>query len=169
MIYRIYSDGSTRGNGKENAVGGWAYMIVNENNEIVYSKWGAEVGTTNQRMELTAAIQGLDFALAALVAPGNRFQLYTDSAYLHNCYAQKWYINWEKNGWKNAKKQSVANEDLWEKLIPYFDAWGFDFFKVKGHTAGVSDHEKWNNYVDNLAQSAAEKKKAEVENGNSNN
>jgi ribonuclease HI len=74
MIYRIYSDGSTRGNGKENAVGGWAYVIVNEQDEIVYSKWGAEVGTTNQRMELTAAIQGLDFTLAALVAPGNRFQ-----------------------------------------------------------------------------------------------
>lgn len=167
MTYRIYSDGSTRGNGKENAVGGWAYVIVNEDNDVVYSKWGTEVGTTNQRMELTAAIQGLQFA--TLFAAGSQIQLYTDSAYLHNCYIQGWYKNWQANGWKNAKKQPVANDDLWLKLIPYFEAFGIDFFKVKGHTAGVSDHEKWNNYVDNLAQNAAEKKKTEVKNGNSNN
>ena len=54
MTYSIYTDGSTRGNGKENAVGGWAYVVINENDEKVWGNSGSEVETTNRRMELTA-------------------------------------------------------------------------------------------------------------------
>ena len=167
MTYKIYSDGSTRGNGSENAIGAWAYAIVDENDELISSNFGVEKGTTNQRMELTAAIRGLEVASISLAA-GHRIQLYTDSAYLHNCYKNDWYVNWRANGWRNAKKQPVANQDLWQQLIPYFETFGIDFFKVKGHTDGKTNHEKWNNYVDNLAQGATEKIKMEIENGNSN-
>lgn len=169
MIYRVYCDGSTRGNGQENAVGAWAYVIVNSEYESMSrADVQAVSGTTNQRMELQAAIEAIKAALP-LCEKGDIIQIYTDSAYLHNCYKQKWYENWQKNGWKNAKKQPVANEDLWKELIPYFDTFGIEFYKVKGHTAGTTNHEMWNNYVDELAQNASARKKMEEEkNGNSN-
>lgn len=155
MKYKLYCDGSTRGNGKENAIGGWAYVVVHEEGAIICQAAESEVGTTNQRMELTAALRGLKTIFPTLRI-GDIVQVYTDSAYLHNCVTQRWYDNWQRNGWKNAKRQPVANADLWEELIPYFDAWGVEFYKVKGHAG-----DKWNEYVDTLAQAAAEKRKAE--------
>ena len=86
--------------------------------------------------------------------PNDQIAVYTDSAYLHNCYTQKWYRNWKLNGWKNAKKQPVANQDLWEKLIPYFDNSQIDFIKVKGHADNF-----YNNIVDEMAQKASMKAK----------
>lgn len=158
MKYSIYTDGSTRANGSENAVGGWAYVIVNAGYDVmVAGDHGAEKGTTNQRMELQAAINGLKEIESMLVFPEDSVVVYTDSAYLHNCYQQKWYVNWQKNGWKNAKKQPVANQDLWEQLVPYFERWEIDFAKVKGHANNSTIHEVWNNYVDTLAQNASSK------------
>ena len=75
--------------------------------------------------------------------------VYSDSAYIINCYSQKWWVNWEKNGWINSKKQKVANRELWESLIYYFKKPNFYFKKVPGHS-----NNKWNNYVDKLAVQA---------------
>lgn len=163
MRYRIYSDGSTRGNGRKDAVGAWAYVIIDDNDNILAEGAEAEVGTTNQRMELMGALRGLEHIFQTMVV-GDYVCLFTDSAYLHNCYTQRWYDNWINNGWKNTKKQPVANADLWKELVPYFETWGIQFNKVKGHAG-----DKWNEYVDTLAQTAAEKKKIEVENENSSN
>ena len=163
MRYRIYSDGSTRGNGRKDAVGAWAYVIVDDNDNILAEGYESEVGTTNQRMELIGALMGLEYAFKE-IKMGDYICLYTDSAYLHNCQTQRWYANWIANGWKNTKKQPVANADVWERLVPYFEAWGISFNKVKGHAG-----DKWNEYVDTLAQTAAEKRKEEVKNANSNN
>ena len=155
MIYQVYCDGSTRGNGKDNAVGAWAYVIVNgDSNTISAGDVQAVAGTTNQRMELSAAIEGVTKALT-FFEKGDVINVYTDSAYLHNCYSQRWYENWQKNGWRNSKKELVANRDLWEMLIPYFDKLEVNFHKVKGHAGGRNDHEKWNEYVDELAQNAS--------------
>jgi ribonuclease HI len=74
---------------------------------------------------------------------------------LHNCYTQKWYKNWEVNGWRNSKKEPVANKDLWEQLIKWFEMPEFEFKKVKGHATDDSEFTKWNNYVDELAQNAS--------------
>jgi ribonuclease HI len=157
MNYAIYCDGSTKGNGRENAVGGWAYVLVNaDHNSFILGGVGDEKGTTNQRMELTAALRALEQIDPMLVPLHDRVMVYTDSAYLHNCYSQKWYESWQRNGWRNSKKQPVANQDLWEKLIPYFTRWEFDFAKVKGHADNRTIHEVWNNKVDGLAQQAAE-------------
>jgi ribonuclease HI len=151
MIFDIYCDGSTRGNGYENSVGAWAYVIL-EGGIKVTQGCEAETNTTNQRMELTAAIKALEYAVYNYLCPNiDKIVVYTDSAYLHNCYIQKWYINWQKNGWKNAKKQPVANQDLWEKLIKYFEMPEIEFMKVKGHADN-----RWNCYVDDLAQNASE-------------
>ena len=160
MIFEIYCDGSTRGNGQENSVGAWAWL-VHEGGKIINQDACAERNTTNQRMELTAAIKALDHTVYNYLCPGfDRVVVYTDSAYLYNCYTQKWYVNWQKNGWKNAKKQPVANRDLWEQLIRYFEMPEGDFVKVKGH---AGNH--YNEIVDTMAQSASEV----LKNENSNN
>lgn len=154
--YLIYCDGSTRANGQADAVGAWAYAILEGKcNTLVTSDARAEVGTTNQRMELAAALHALN-AVVPMCGPFDDIEVCTDSAYLHNCVVQKWYVNWQSNGWKNAKKQPVANQDLWEQLVPYFEMPNIKFTKVKGHADNV-----WNNYVDDLAQTASAKARSE--------
>lgn len=156
MKFEIYCDGSTRGNGKENAVGAWAWL-VHEGGNIIRKDCHAETNTTNQRMELMAAAEALDYVVGQLLCPmHDRVVVYTDSAYLHNCYTQKWYRNWQMNGWKNSKKEPVANRDLWERLLDYFEYPEVEFVKVKGH-AGVTEHEKWNVIVDGMAQAESAK------------
>jgi ribonuclease HI len=158
MIYQIYCDGSTRGNGKENAVGAWAYVIINpQYNSMSFADVQAVKDTTNQRMELCAAIEAIT-KVQEFLGPFDTVKIYTDSAYLHNCYTQKWYRNWQMNGWKNAKKQPVANQDLWEMLIDYFESPTYEFIKVKGHADNM-----WNNYVDDLAQNASSKLKEKID------
>jgi ribonuclease HI len=156
MTFEIYCDGSTRGNGKENAVGAWAWL-VHEGGNVVYKDCKAEKNTTNQRMELTAAAEALERVMFEYACPFDRVIVYTDSAYLHNCYAQKWYKSWQINGWKNSKKQPVANQDLWERLIPYFEQPEVEFVKVKGH---ADNH--YNNIVDDMAQTASAQYKENI-------
>lgn len=165
MKYTIYCDGSTKGNGTDKSVGAWAYVVVNtEYNTMSFADVAAVPDTTNQRMELCAALEALTKVCSFAVFPEDSVVVYTDSAYLHNCYQQKWYVNWQKNGWKNAKKQPVANQDLWEMLIPYFETFGIDFVKVKGHAGN-----QWNEYVDDLAQTAAARLQEKLNNESSNN
>ena len=156
MKFEIYCDGSTRGNGQENAVGAWAWL-AHENGKIFCKDCKAEKNTTNQRMELTAAAEALKKIYIEYVTPFDKVIVYTDSAYLYNCYTQKWYKNWQANGWKNAKKQPVANRDLWERLIKYFEYPEVEFVKVKGHAGDF-----YNEIVDSMAQSASENLRSEL-------
>ena len=150
--FKIYTDGSTKGNGKNFSFGGWAYAIYNEDGKLVSSNSGAEHQTTNNRMELTAIINAIKEIESYDLSEIAMIEIYTDSAYIHNCYKDRWYINWKKNGWVNSKKEPVKNKDLWEILIPYFDKDMFLFGKVKGHA-----NSKENNYVDELAVAASTK------------
>lgn len=104
---------------------------------------GGERNTSNQRMELTACIK----ALETVKSDDIPVDVYSDSAYLINCMQQKWYVNWEKNGWKNAKKQPVENQDLWKQLLDLVRRLTVHFHKVAGHT-GVELNER----ADELAQ-----------------
>ena len=157
MKFVIYCDGSTRNNGYANAVGAWAYVILDENENIIAKDCQAVKGATNQQMELIAAAEAMDYlAYNHIIVPFDKVEIYTDSAYLHNCYTQKWYRNWQMNGWINSKKQPVANKELWERLIKWFDSPEVDFIKVKGHA-----NNKWNEYVDKMAQNASAKAKEE--------
>ena len=97
----IYTDGACSGNP---GYGGWGAYLLYENNKKKIS--GYELNTTNNRMELRAAIEGLN----ALKRPC-KVMLYTDSVYLKDGIT-KWIINWEKNNWKNANKKEVKNKDL---------------------------------------------------------
>ena len=145
----IYTDGSLKKLGQSLTFGGWSF-IASRDNQKLYAAAGGECETTNQRMELIAIIEGLNYA-SSIRRPNEKVVIYSDSAYAINCYLQEWYVNWQHNGWVNAKKQPVANQDLWEKIIPYFDNFWYDFRKVEGHT-GVY----WNEECDTLAQAAAE-------------
>ena len=121
MIFEVYSDGSTRNNGRADAIGAWAYVILNEGKNI-HEDCRAEIGTTNQRMELTGAVEALEYLFHNhLAVPFDRVVVYTDSAYLHNCYTQKWYVNWQNNGWRNASSifiRSIFCESTFSFWIP---------------------------------------------------
>lgn len=145
----LWTDGSCKKNGQKGAYGGWGAVIIDE--ELgEYRACGREEATTNNIMEMTAMIKGLNLAKKMY---GNEVKIvvYSDSAYILNCRAQRWYDNWIKNGWKNSKREKVKNRELWEELIPYFKDGLVDFQKVAGHM-GI----EYNEMVDTLAQSAAE-------------
>jgi ribonuclease HI len=135
----LYTDGACSGNP---GPGGWAAIIIDGDQERIVS--GAEAHTTNQRMELTAAIEGL-----AAIPAGRRVHLHSDSAYIVNCFRDRWWERWEKNGWKNAQKQPVVNRDLWERLVAENRRHDVVWHKVAGHADDVL-----NNRVDALARGA---------------
>lgn len=154
MKFEIYTDGSTRNNGRANAVGAWGYTVISEG-KIIHENCRVEKGATNQQMELKAAAEALEYLfLNEICVPFDQVIIYTDSAYLHNCYTQKWYRTWENNGWVNSKKEPVANRELWERLIRFFEAPEVEFVKVKGHANNSTVHEVWNDHVDRMVQSA---------------
>ena len=161
MTFTIYTDGSCKGNGKSNNAGGYAFIILYDDEfdpnkqhiKVEYSR-GVK-NTTNNRMELSAIIDAFK-CLYFYSTSSCPVELYTDSAYFHNCYTQKWWKNWVKNGWKNSKKEPVKNRDLWEKLIPYMENSLITFKKVKGHNGDY-----WNEKVDSMAQAAADTVKLE--------
>ena len=134
----IYTDGACSGNP---GPGGWAAVLVAGGREKEIS--GGEESTTNNRMELTAAIE----ALKKLNKPCT-VRLYSDSAYLVNAFLQGWLITWKRNGWKNSTRQQVSNMDLWLDLDQLSSKHSITWCKVKGH----SDHE-FNNRCDALAVS----------------
>lgn len=145
---KAYTDGATSNNGYEGATGGWAFCILDENEVVIEANSGKLTPATNNQCELTAMINACDW-LKANCVPGARHEIYSDSAYIINCYIQKWYKKWQINGWRNSKKEPVANKQLWEKLIPFFEDSNFEFYKVEGHSTN-----KYNNLVDRLAVEA---------------
>ncbi|NMB11363.1 MAG: ribonuclease HI [Firmicutes bacterium] len=135
----IYTDGACSGNP---GPGGWAALLRYGSHEKELA--GYEAHTTNQRMELMAAIKGLE----ALKKPCS-VQLHSDSAYLINAFHRKWLVKWQRNGWLNVKKQPVENQDLWKRLVTLTEKHQVRWVKVEGH----SDDEL-NNRCDYLAKQA---------------
>lgn len=124
---KIYTDGGCSNNQEETNFGGWGAVL--EFGEVKKELYGGEANTTNNRMELTAVIE----ALKALKKDGTEADIFSDSSYVMNCFREKWYINWEKNGWRNSKKESVENKELWEELLALVRRHKCNFFRVKGH------------------------------------
>lgn len=132
----IYTDGACSGNP---GAGGWAAVLSCDGYERELSGFVGE--TTNNRMELSAAIEGLK----ALKEPCE-VELYSDSAYLINSFELGWIYNWKANGWINKSKEEVKNLDLWKELDRLRSIHKVAWIKVKGH----SDNE-YNNRCDKLA------------------
>jgi len=134
----IYTDGACSGNP---GIGGWgAYLTYKDN---VKELSGSAENTTNNRMELVAAIEGLK-----ILKKSSKVNLYTDSVYLKDGIT-KWIFNWQKNNWKNANKKDVKNKDLWIQLLEVVNKHDINWIWVKGHEGN-----KGNEIADNLATSA---------------
>lgn len=150
-VLEIYTDGSCKSTGNIR-FGGWSFIAL-RGGEFLYRASGGEQDTTNQRMELQAIRNALEYA-SLNRRPNEKVKIYSDSAYAINCYQKEWYVTWQINGWINANKQPVANQDLWFDIIPYFDNFWYYFEKVKGHANSY-----WNNECDRLAQAQAQELK----------
>lgn len=143
--FKIYTDGSCLGNP---GAGGYAAIIIDEAGNF-QEFYGGEPNTTNNRMELMAAIVALK-----KVTADDYIELFTDSSYLKNAFTQGWLFNWKRNGWKTANKKPVLNIDLWKKLDALILNRSIKFNWVKGHAGN-----KFNERCDKLARAEAERQK----------
>ena len=132
----VYTDGACLGNP---GPGGWAWVVPDGPFAA-----GFDSETTNQRMELTAALE-------ALRAFDGSLTVVSDSTYVVNCFRDRWWENWLRRGWVNSARKPIASRDLWEPLIDAYRTRGdVDFRWVKGHSG-----DQWNDRADLLAVEAA--------------
>lgn len=151
MNLRIFTDGACSGNP---GPGGWA-VIINENEECKVLS-GGEEETTNNRMELTAAINAVDYVLSNdLLSKGyTDVEIISDSAYVVNAINKAWLFGWKKNDWRTAAKTEVANKDLWQEMYKKYCMCKdkVKFVKVKGHNGN-----SFNELADEEARKACKK------------
>ncbi len=140
----LYTDGACSHNP---GVGGYGIVLIYKKHKKEFS--GVDANTTNNRMELTAVIEGLK----KLKEPCN-VTIYTDSAYTMNAFDKKWIEAWQQNNWKTADKKAVKNDDLWKELLHLVSNHKVSWVKVKGHSDNV-----YNNRCDELARNEVEKYK----------
>ena len=141
MSLVIYTDGACSGNP---GPGGWAWAVSPTGKP---SGFGSEPDTTNQRMELLAVIN----ALRTYADSAEAIEIVSDSTYVVHCFRDKWWMGWQRRGWKNSQRQPVANRDLWEPLIELVTSrTDISFTWVKAHNG-----EPMNELVDQLAVAAS--------------
>jgi ribonuclease HI len=138
---QIYTDGACRGNP---GPGGWAALLIAGERRKEVS--GAETATTNNRMELKAAIEGL-----SALKRRCRVLLYTDSKYVLQGITE-WLPQWKARGWRTAAREPVKNQDLWERLDAAAAAQDIEWHWIKGHSG-----DDGNEYVDALANRAIDR------------
>lgn len=139
-IITIFTDGACSGNQNSENIGGWGAVLIYQ--DKMKELFGGEVNTTNNRMELTSVIE----ALKAIKSTKIPIKIYSDSAYVVNCFKEGWHKGWVKNGWKNSQKKPVENKELWMELLELVNQQArVDFLKLKGHLDGASGLEirKW--------------------------
>jgi len=138
----IYTDGSSRGNP---GPGGWAAIVMDEVRAVELG--GREEHTTNNRMELMGAIEGLRFAGTLSTDP---IEVYTDSEYVMKGITQ-WIEGWQKRNWKTASKKPVLNQDLWRELLVQIEGKKIEWKYVAGHSGHA-----FNDRCDEIATSQAD-------------
>ncbi|MGF6376359.1 ribonuclease HI [Clostridiales Family XIII bacterium PM5-7] len=126
-ILKMYTDGGCSGNQNEENFGGWGTIL--EFGEHKKELYGGQANTTNNRMELTAVIEGFN----ALTKDNQTIEVFSDSSYVSNCFREKWYQRWEQNNWMNSAKKPVENPDLWKELLALVRKHNVTFYRVKGH------------------------------------
>ncbi|MDR2029488.1 MAG: ribonuclease HI [Treponema sp.] len=165
MGIKIYTDGGCSGNP---GPGGWAYIIVRDNSpdtrtgdglpiksawdtkgedEIIAENYGGELDTTNNRMELTAAIAALE-ALSKLKLPAEAIAVFTDSQYVQKGMSV-WIKSWKRNSWRTGDRKPVRNRDLWERLDEAALNFPVDWQWIKGHAGN-----EYNERCDRMTQRA---------------
>ena len=147
MKVTLYTDGSARGN--PDGPGGYGAVLQFVDKQGVLHEKEMSAGyvkTTNNRMELMAAIVGLE----ALIKPCE-VELYSDSKYVVDAFNQNWIGSWLRNDWKNSAKKPVKNKELWQRLLKAMEPHKVTYIWVKGH-----DGHAQNERCDQLATSAAD-------------
>ena len=142
MANNVYIDGACSGNP---GIGGWGVVILIDNNDPVFIN-GGSLKTTNNQMELTAAIEALKY-----ISNSTSLNLFTDSKYV-KVGIESWIINWKKKGWKTSSKKQVKNKDLWIELDKQISKHKINWHWVKGHAG-----DKYNEKADFLARKFIEK------------
>ena len=137
FMIKIYTDGACSGNP---GVGGWGVVIIDDNKNETFLN-GGDNDTTNNKMELTAAIEALKF-----FKEKKEIKLVTDSKYVKDGI-QTWIHNWKKNGWKTSAKKPVKNKELWIELDQLISKHTLSWEWVKGHAGN-----KYNEKADYLAR-----------------
>ena len=132
----IYTDGGCRGNP---GLGAWAAILISEKHNLRLEIGESEDNTTNNRMEMKAAIKALE-----RLKHSHNIKLHSDSAYLVNGMT-KWIYSWQKNNWIKSDKKPVENKEYWLKLIELSKKHNIEFIKVKGHS-----NNKENNRADEI-------------------
>ena len=145
-MIKIYTDGACSGNP---GPGGWGYVILR--NGVIESKNGSENSTTNNRMELMAALKALES-----IKNDDLIHLYTDSTYLQKGITE-WILNWKKNNWMTSSKRPVLNKDLWIKIDKLNNTYEIKWNWVKAHQTTDTEDSYFNNMADELATGAITK------------
>ena len=142
-VTRVFTDGACSGNPGN---GGWGVVIIRDTK--IFKHNGSENDTTNNRMELKAAIEGIKLA-----ADESKLMLYTDSKYVMDGITS-WIGNWKKNNWLTSSKKPVKNQDLWEQLDTLNERYNVSWKWVKGHQIEETEDSRYNNLADELARAA---------------
>ena len=137
----IYTDGACSPNP---GIGGWGAVLISKEHNLRTELSGSEVDSTNNRMEMTAAIKALEALKKPCIV-----EIYTDSSYVNNAFEKNWLRNWQSNGWKSKGKKTVANKDLWLQLFELSQKHEVSWHWVKGHSGDAE-----NNRCDELAVKA---------------
>lgn len=139
-MIKIYTDGGSRIRNRETPIASCASVILREGQEphIVTEAFN---NCTNNEMELLGVIIGL----SELKLTDEPVEVYSDSAYVVNCFKDRWYDNWRANNWTAYNGKPVKNQDLWKVLLEYYERMNISFIKVKGHS---------DDYYNNLADKA---------------
>ncbi|MDD3396926.1 MAG: ribonuclease HI [Clostridia bacterium] len=138
----LYTDGACSYNP---GPGGWGAILLHQ--KALKELSGGEPETTNNRMELTAIIKGLQALKEICIV-----DVYSDSAYVINAFIQSWTTNWINNNWKTSDKKPVLNQDLWKQLIELTKQHRVNWHKIKGHSSNI-----YNNRCDELARNEVQK------------
>lgn len=141
---KIYTDGACSGNP---GPGGYGAILMYE--ELKKEISGYDEDTTNNKMEITAVLKGLE-----LLNQSCKVEVYSDSAYVVNAIEKGWILKWKQNNWKKKSGEKVKNMELWEELLRYMDLHIITFIKVKGHSDNI-----YNNRCDELAVNAIKENK----------
>ena len=136
-MINIYTDGACSGNP---GIGGWGAVIFSNSDDVVFLNGGESI-TTNNRMELMAAIKSI-----AYFKNRSNLEIFTDSKYLKDGI-ERWILNWKKNGWKTSNKKPVKNKDLWVQLDKEILKHNIKWNWVKGHA-----NNEFNEKADSLAR-----------------
>ena len=145
----IYADGACSQYPGGTKAGAWAAILIYEKDgkEHTKSLVGREYQSTNNRMEILATVRALE-----ALKERCEVDLHSDSAYVVNCFKERWYEKWRMNGWRNSRNEPVKNKELWEILLKLNDAHQVNWIKVKGH-----DGNYWNEQCDQLANAECAK------------